>query len=196
MARSACALRITQESLISDVEIISMLTRSRESASNIFAATPEWLRIPMPTIESLAIPSSVVTSPAPMRWATLRAMRKVAGKSCLMTVKETSVAPSRLTFWTIMSTLTSFSASSRKICAAMPGLSGTSWMVTLASSFWSVTPLTTTSSMALAACVIMVPSRDEKLDRTWIGTLNRFATKMERACMTCAPSEAISSISS
>ena len=57
-ARIACsplARSMTTEILISLVEIMSMLTFSRASVSNIFAATPEWLRMPTPTIESLPI---------------------------------------------------------------------------------------------------------------------------------------------
>ena len=35
-----------------------MLTPSRASASNMRCATPAWLRMPMPTIETLATSSS------------------------------------------------------------------------------------------------------------------------------------------
>ena len=51
-----------QEILISDVLIIRMLMFSLDKAVNIFEATPEWLRIPAPTIEILAMFSSAKTS--------------------------------------------------------------------------------------------------------------------------------------
>ena len=57
-ASSAYLSSITQETAISEVEIMWMLTPSRERARNIRAATPEWLRIPTPTMETLAMRSS------------------------------------------------------------------------------------------------------------------------------------------
>ena len=50
---------ITQEILIGEVEIISMLIPFSPSVWKTFAATPGWLRIPAPTIETLPIRSSV-----------------------------------------------------------------------------------------------------------------------------------------
>ena len=41
--------------LISEVLIISMLMPSWESDSNMRQATPAWVRIPMPTTETLAM---------------------------------------------------------------------------------------------------------------------------------------------
>ena len=57
-ANSVYLSSMTQETAISEVEIMWMLTPSRERARNIRAATPEWLRIPTPTMETLAIRSS------------------------------------------------------------------------------------------------------------------------------------------
>ncbi len=50
---------ITQEILIGEVEIISMLILCSPSVSNTLAATPGWLRMPAPTIETLPIRSSL-----------------------------------------------------------------------------------------------------------------------------------------
>src|SRR5262249_8194130 len=57
-ARTASSVYLactTQETLISEVEIIWMLIPSLPSTSNIRAATPEWFRIPTPTMEILTI---------------------------------------------------------------------------------------------------------------------------------------------
>ena len=57
-ARTASSLYLdatTQETLISEVEMLWMLMPSLPSTSNIRAATPEWFRIPTPTMEILAI---------------------------------------------------------------------------------------------------------------------------------------------
>jgi len=53
---------ITQEILISEVLIIMMLIPSFASAPNMVEATPEWLLIPIPTMDTLAIFSSVLIS--------------------------------------------------------------------------------------------------------------------------------------
>ena len=50
---------ITQEILIGEVEIISMLIPASPRVWKTFAATPGWLRMPAPTIETLPICSSV-----------------------------------------------------------------------------------------------------------------------------------------
>jgi len=44
----------TTDTLISEVEIISILIRSVASTSNMVEATPEWVRMPTPTTETLA----------------------------------------------------------------------------------------------------------------------------------------------
>ena len=58
------------------------------------------------------------------------------------------------------------------------------------------TPATVTSSMDFSSFTIRVPSFFVKLERTWIGISNFPATSIERDCMTCAPEDASSSISS
>ena len=55
--------------MISDVEIPRMLIPSAASVSNTFSATPEWERIAMPTMETLAILSSPTTRSAPTSFA-------------------------------------------------------------------------------------------------------------------------------
>ena len=69
-ASSAYLSSITQETAISEVEIIWMLMPSRDSAVNIVAATPEWLRMPTPTMETLATRSSCTVLSAPTARAT------------------------------------------------------------------------------------------------------------------------------
>ena len=59
---------ITTEVLISLVEIIWMLMPSSLSARNILLATPTWLRMPMPTIDTLQILVSPTIVSAPS-WA-------------------------------------------------------------------------------------------------------------------------------
>src|SRR5262249_21011283 len=57
-ARTASSVYLaatTHETLISEVEMLWMLMPSLPSTSNIRAATPEWFRIPTPTMEILAI---------------------------------------------------------------------------------------------------------------------------------------------
>ena len=61
---------ITHETAISEDEIIWMLMPSLASVANIFEATPEWLRMPTPTIETLATRGSCRTPLAPMFLAT------------------------------------------------------------------------------------------------------------------------------
>ncbi len=77
-----------------------------------------------------------------------------------------SVAPE--TFCTIMSMLTSASATARKIMAASPGLSGTPTTVTRASERSCATPLMMACSMG--SPVISVPGLLENDERTTSGT--------------------------
>src|SRR2546422_72217 len=65
-ASSAYLSSMTHETAISDVEIIWMLMPSRPSAANIVEATPEWLRMPTPTMETLATRSSCTIPRAPI----------------------------------------------------------------------------------------------------------------------------------
>src|SRR4030065_469154 len=60
---------IRQEILISEVLIPRMLIPSEASVSNTFVATPEWERIAIPTMETLAILSSPTTLSAPISLA-------------------------------------------------------------------------------------------------------------------------------
>src|SRR5215510_12544431 len=69
-ASSAYLSSITHDVAISDVEIIWMLMPSRASAANIVAATPAWLRIPTPTIDTLATRSLCTIPRAPISRAT------------------------------------------------------------------------------------------------------------------------------
>src|SRR5476649_188526 len=57
-ASSAYFSSMRQLILISLVEMTRMFTPSSANTWNIFAATPAWLRMPTPTIETLAMPSS------------------------------------------------------------------------------------------------------------------------------------------
>ncbi len=66
-AAGTSAASITQEILIGEVEIISMLIPLSPSIWKTFAATPGWLRIPAPTIDTLPIRSSVRISLAQTR---------------------------------------------------------------------------------------------------------------------------------
>ena len=58
MASSPYFELTTTETLISEVAIISILIRSSASTRNMVAATPAWLRIPSPTMETFATGSS------------------------------------------------------------------------------------------------------------------------------------------
>ena len=105
---------MTTEILISLVEIIWMLTPVLARTSNIFAATPEWLRMPTPTMESLPIFSSASVSPKPMSARMPSITPCALATSGLSMVNDRSVAgvlEPWLMFCTIMSTLIAESAS-------------------------------------------------------------------------------------
>src|ERR1041385_6543666 len=70
IASSTYFSSMTQEILISDVLIMRIFTPSCAMASNIFAATPEWDRIPTPTSETFAIASVTATDFASTPFAT------------------------------------------------------------------------------------------------------------------------------
>src|SRR5437667_271193 len=59
----------TTEILISEVEIICTLMPSAASTSNMRAAMPAWVRMPMPTIDTLATSVCPVTPWAPISLA-------------------------------------------------------------------------------------------------------------------------------
>jgi len=114
---------------------------------NILAATPEWLFIPTPTMDTFAMCSSPKTLSAPILLATLRLISIAWRKSALGTVKVTSVRPSALVFWMIISTTMPTSPIGLKIWAAIPGRSGTLVMVMRASFLSQVTAATITLSI-------------------------------------------------
>src|SRR5262249_17392628 len=195
-ASSAYLSSMTHDTAISDVEIIWMLMPSRASAANIWEATPEWLRIPTPMMETLATRSSCTTPWAP----TLRPMSCSAPTARAWSprgsVNDMSVYPSRLMFCTIMSTTMLFSAMAPNTCAAMPGRSGTRRIEILTWLRSWVTPVTTTSSMSRSSLVTSVPGTVLNVERTCTGTPYFLANSTDRACRTFAPRLAISSISS
>ena len=160
------------------------------------AATPEWLRMPTPTMETLATRSSAATPLAPTSLATVASALSARCRSARGRVNEMSVEPSRPMFWTIMSTTMFCLASPPKTWLAMPGRSGTRRMESLAWPRSCVTPVTTTSSMLRSSLVTMVPGSGLNVERTCTGTLNFLANSTERAWSTLAPRAAISSISS
>ena len=99
------------------------------------AATPAWLRMPMPITEILATSAELCTSNSPMSFLAAFSASSVRGSSVACTVKVMSVClPSGVTLCTIMSTLMLASASGPKMRAATPGLSSTLMSVTFASS--------------------------------------------------------------
>src|SRR5689334_11358760 len=102
-----------------------------------------------------------MTSWALIFWAIFLVEDNALVNSPLGTVKEISVNPVKLTFWTIKSTLTPALEISVNILAAIPALSGTAQMVILASDELLVIPLTTTSSIFSDWATIMVPSSFE-----------------------------------
>ncbi len=105
------------------------------------------------------------------------------------------MTPSSDTFCTIMSTLTSASASRRKSEAAMPGRSGTPAMVTLASESSSTTAEMMACSMD-SSSVTQVPTSQVKLERTCRRTPWLRANSTERMAGFGQPAAVISSSSS
>ena len=87
---------ITQEILIGDVEIISMLMPASPSTVKTVAATPGWLRIPAPTIETLPIDSSAATSSMPSSPTSASSASRAMRPSSRGTVNDMSARrPSR-----------------------------------------------------------------------------------------------------
>ncbi len=154
---------------ISEVLIASALMPAVDSASKNVAVTPGWLFMPAPTSETLPMCSSDSSASKPTTACVLDNADMAVTRSLLGSVKEMSVrsvAPE--TFCTIMSMLTSASATARKIMAASPGLSGTPTTVTRASVRSCATPLMMACSTA--SPVIKVPGLFENDDRTTNGT--------------------------
>src|SRR5947208_5867004 len=133
-ASSVYLASITTEILISEVEIIWMLIPSLESTSNMRDAMPACVRMPMPTIDTLATSSWPATPCAPISRAVASRSPFALSKSPRDTVKVKSVVPSALAFWMIMSTTMLARAIGPKTRAASPGRSGTRSTVSLASS--------------------------------------------------------------
>ena len=91
--------------LISEVEIIWMLMPSSARVRNICAAMPACERMPMPTIDTLAIRSSPDTSRHLMCGCTWPLRIFIAfAESLRCTVNDRSVMPSWPTFCTMTST--------------------------------------------------------------------------------------------
>ena len=111
-------------------------------------------------------------------------------------VNEMSVRPPSETFWTIMSTLMPASASGRKSRAAMPGWSGTPWIVASASEVSCAIPEMIACSSSSSSLTTHVPSSSWNEERTWMRTPWFRAYSTERSTSTRAPQAARSSISS
>src|SRR5215212_6842979 len=171
-ASTACgtwSARITQEILIGEVEIISMLILFSPSTRKTLAATPGWLRIPAPTIETLPIDWSVSM---PISESSSRIASTAASRSSASTVNDRSAPPSWDTgsFWMIMSTLMLASASAPKMRPATPGSSGTPVRVTRASSVEWVTAVTSGRSMVSCSETTRVPGASSAELRQWMRT--------------------------
>ncbi len=93
-----------------------MLIPSSESARNILLAMPTWLRMPMPTMETLQILVSPSTRSVPRVGTTLvLSTSRQRAYSLRCTVKLKSVLPSWLTFWMMTSTSMLASATAPRI---------------------------------------------------------------------------------
>src|SRR5918999_695439 len=197
-AVSTCSSRTTQEILIGEVEIISMLTSASPSTVRARAATPGWLFIPAPTSETFPMCSSVWMPPKPSSAWNGSSASRAATRSSRGTVTDMSArCPSlRGSFWMIMSTFTLAPASAVSTRPAMPGRSGRPMRVMRASEVECVTAVTIGRSIVNSSSWTTVPGAPSKLDRQWIVTPWFLAYSTERSCRTPAPEAAISSISS
>jgi hypothetical protein len=126
-AASTSVSRQTTEMRISEVLISSRLTPASASAPKNRADTPGCERIPAPTSDTLPMFWSKSTLAKPTVCFTRSSAASAVGPSLLGSVNEMSASLLAVveTFCTIMSMLISASASTRKICAASPGRSGT-----------------------------------------------------------------------
>src|SRR6185436_5145759 len=148
IASSARSSATTHAILISLVDTIWMSIPTDARASNASAATPGWLRMPAPTIDTFATFSSVSTPLPPSSAATLVAISVAVARSPRSTVKVSVHFPFTLDGATTMtSTFTPRSASGRKIFAAVPGRDGRWWSASLAQLRSTARPRTRTSSM-------------------------------------------------
>jgi hypothetical protein len=163
--------RQTTEIRISEVLMASALIPALDSASKKVAVTPGWLFMPAPTRDTLPMCSSDSSASKPMLACSSASRRIAVCRSEMGSVKEMSVrsvAPE--TFCTIMSMLTSASATARNRAAASPGLSGTPTTVTRASVRSCATPLMMAFSMTSDSRTTRVPGLLENDDRTTSGT--------------------------
>src|SRR4029079_17780014 len=187
----------THEMRIGDVEIISMLMPLSPRVVNTLAATPGWVFIPAPTIDTFPIVSSVATvmpSSAAIGSSAVRAVwTSSRGIVNDMSARRPSVSGSP---WTIMSMFTFAPASAVLTPPATPGVSGTPMSVTRASPSEWVTAVINGCSMVCSSDWTTVPGASSKLDRQWMRTPWLRAYSTDRNCRTPAPDAAISSISS
>ena len=118
-------------------------------------------------------------------------------KSSFLIVNVKSVSlPSAEIFWTTISTFTKFLDKGLKIDAATPGLSLTPTNVTLASFMVDVIPVIILLLSIFDLLVIIVPDFFLNEDFTSISILFNLASWIETGCITLAPKDAISNISS
>ena len=170
-----------------------MLMLLLDSASNILDATPLWLCIPAPTMETLAQVVSTLTS---LKCALSFSTRMARSASPSEQVKLISFLPSRPVDCRMMSTLMFFWASRPKILKLMPGSSGTFRIVITATSVSFATPLISIPSMSFVTSLTTVPGTGFRLESTSSSTLYFLASSTLRLFSTCAPRDASSSISS
>ena len=170
-----------------------MLMLLLDRASNILEATPLWLCIPAPTMDTLAQVSSQVTW---SNFALSRRTRRAVSASLSAQVKLMSFLPSRPVDCRMMSTLIFFWASRPKILKLVPGSSGTFRIVITATSVSFATPLISIPSTSFTTSLTTVPGTGFRLERTSSSTLYFLASSTLRLLSTCAPRDASSSISS
>jgi hypothetical protein len=117
------------------------------------AVTPGCERIPAPTSDTFPTSASCSSSAKPISGCTAMSAATARGPSVRGSVNVMSVrcADVRLTFCRTMSMLISASATVRKIRAAMPGVSGTSVTVILASDRSWATPVMIAFSMGISS---------------------------------------------
>ena len=200
--RDAVGARSTQEILIGEVEIISMLMSSSPSVANTFAATPGWRLMPAPTTDTFPIVGSSATADdadarrRPGR-ARARAVAQVGARDREGHVGATRPRDSG-SFWMIMSTLT-FGVGERGEDAARrcPGWSGTpsERHARLVGGVGDGGDQRSFHGLFLAddkGTGVLAEARTG----TWMRTPWLRAYSTERSCSTRAPEAAISSISS
>ena len=119
----------------------------------------------------------------------------IKSSNLTVNVKSVSLLLAEI-FCTTISTLIEFSYNGLKIDAATPGLSFIPIKVNFALFFVNEIPLIGFLPRIFLFLVIIVPSFFEKVDLTSISILLILASCIDAGCITLAPSDAISSISS